>query len=66
MTLKIFSCDQNSLRNRKPHFQDNNLQNMGGMDLIDKDKSMGDSNDTIDGIYFDSSIDDIINGIINQ
>jgi hypothetical protein len=39
---------------------------MGGMDLIDKDKSMGDSNDTIDGIYFDSSIDDIINGIINQ
>jgi hypothetical protein len=24
---------------------------MGGMDLKDKDKSMGDSNDTIDGIY---------------
>ena len=66
MMLKIFSCDQNSLRNCNPHSQDNNLQNMGGMDLIDKDKSMGDSNDTIDGIYFDSSIDDIINGIINR
>ena len=38
---------------------------MGGMDLKDKDKSMGDSKDTIDGIYFDSSIDDIINCIIN-
>jgi hypothetical protein len=50
MMLKIFSCDQDSLRNHNPHSQDNNLQNMGGMDMKDKDKSMGDSNDTINGI----------------
>ena len=51
MMLKIFSCDQNSLRNHNPHLQDNNLHNMVGMDLKDKDKLMGDSTDTINGIY---------------